>query len=85
MSNSRRALTDRPCPDPFLPLACAARVPARQMRIGRQTNAKSVPGERNGYFDSKVLSRTHAEVWQENGKVRSRAPRGRPPSRGCRD
>jgi len=44
--------------------------PPSQMRIGRQTNAKSVPGERNGYFDSKVLSRTHAEVWQEDGKVR---------------
>ncbi|KAF8755120.1 Cell cycle arrest in response pheromone-related protein [Rhizoctonia solani] len=26
-------------------------------------------GERNGYFDSKVLSRQHAEVWEENGKI----------------
>ncbi|RIB16123.1 SMAD/FHA domain-containing protein, partial [Gigaspora rosea] len=25
--------------------------------------------ESNGYFDSKVLSRTHAEVWCDNGKV----------------
>ncbi|KAL7414987.1 hypothetical protein BDY24DRAFT_327492, partial [Mrakia frigida] len=25
--------------------------------------------ERNGYFDTKVLSRTHAEVWQEAGKI----------------
>ena len=42
----------------------------QRVKIGRQTNAKTVPGERNGYFDSKVLSRTHAEVWEENGKVR---------------
>ncbi|EJT99188.1 hypothetical protein DACRYDRAFT_23804 [Dacryopinax primogenitus] len=40
-----------------------------KVRIGRQTNARTVPGERNGYFDSKVLSRMHAEVWEENGKI----------------
>lgn len=40
-----------------------------QIKIGRQTNQKTVPGERNAYFDSKVLSRTHAEIWNENGKV----------------
>lgn len=40
------------------------------LRIGRQTNAKTVPTPSNGYFDSKVLSRQHAEVWAErNGKV----------------
>lgn len=40
------------------------------LRIGRQTNAKTVPTPVNGYFDSKVLSRQHAEVWAErNGKV----------------
>ncbi|KAF8525040.1 hypothetical protein BU17DRAFT_41980 [Hysterangium stoloniferum] len=41
----------------------------QRVKIGRQTNAKSVPGERNGYFDSKVLSRQHAEVWEEDGKI----------------
>jgi hypothetical protein len=41
----------------------------QRVKIGRQTNAKSIPGERNGFFDSKVLSRQHAEVWEENGKV----------------
>ncbi|EEB86700.1 hypothetical protein MPER_16247, partial [Moniliophthora perniciosa FA553] len=25
--------------------------------------------ERNGYFDSKVISRQHAEVWEEGGKI----------------
>lgn len=37
------------------------------LRIGRQTNAKTLPSPTNGYFDSKVLSRQHAEVWAEKG------------------
>lgn len=40
------------------------------LRIGRQTNNKTIPTPMNGYFDSKVLSRSHAEVWADrNGKV----------------
>ena len=40
------------------------------LRIGRQTNAKTVPTPSNGYFDSKVLSRQHAEIWADrNGKI----------------
>ncbi|KAJ5156066.1 hypothetical protein N7492_008869 [Penicillium capsulatum] len=40
------------------------------LRIGRQTNAKTVPTPINGFFDSKVLSRQHAEVWADkNGKI----------------
>lgn len=40
------------------------------LRIGRQTNAKTVPTMVNGYFDSKVLSRQHAEVWADrSGKI----------------
>jgi hypothetical protein len=40
------------------------------LRIGRQTNAKTVPTAVNGYFDSKVLSRQHAEIWADtNGKI----------------
>ena len=42
---------------------------ARQCLSGRQTSAKTAPGERNGFFDSKVLSRQHAEVWEEAEKV----------------
>ncbi|KAK1921779.1 cell cycle arrest in response to pheromone-related protein [Papiliotrema laurentii] len=41
----------------------------QRIKIGRQTNAKTVPGERNAYFDSKVLSRTHAEIWEQGGKI----------------
>lgn len=43
--------------------------PGTRVKIGRQTNAKTVPNNTNGYFDSKVLSRMHAEVWAEDGKV----------------
>ncbi|CUS07562.1 unnamed protein product [Tuber aestivum] len=41
------------------------------LRIGRQTNNKTMPTQNNGYFDSKVLSRQHAEIWAEkpNGRV----------------
>ncbi|EEH09051.1 conserved hypothetical protein [Histoplasma capsulatum G186AR] len=40
------------------------------LRVGRQTNAKTVPTPVNGYFDSKVLSRQHAEVWADRaGKI----------------
>lgn len=40
------------------------------LRIGRQTNQKTVPTPANGFFDSKVLSRQHAEVYAErNGKI----------------
>ncbi|KAF9801178.1 hypothetical protein IEO21_10187 [Rhodonia placenta] len=41
----------------------------QRVKVGRQTNAKTVPAERNGYFDSKVLSRQHAEVWEEAAKI----------------
>ena len=40
------------------------------LRIGRQTNVKTLPTPVNGYFDSKVLSRQHAEVWASpEGKI----------------
>ncbi|KAL9129617.1 MAG: hypothetical protein Q9217_001973 [Psora testacea] len=39
-------------------------------KIGRQTNQKTIPAANNGYFDSKVLSRQHAEIWADrNGKI----------------
>lgn len=40
------------------------------LRIGRQTNQKTIPTAVNGFFDSKVLSRQHAEIYAErNGKI----------------
>jgi pSer/pThr/pTyr-binding forkhead associated (FHA) protein len=59
-----------PLNDSFIPKHIAL-LPQQRVKIGRQTNAKTVPAERNGYFDSKVLSRQHAEVWEESGKVGS--------------
>ena len=40
------------------------------LRIGRQTNQRTIPTATNGFFDSKVLSRQHAEIYAErNGKI----------------
>jgi hypothetical protein len=59
-----------PLNDSFVPKHIVLAQPHQQrVKIGRQTNAKTSPAERNGYFDSKVLSRQHAEVWEEGGKV----------------
>lgn len=56
-----------PLNDTFVPKQILL-VPGERIKIGRQTNAKTVPSPTNGYFDSKVLSRVHAEVWLE-GKL----------------
>lgn len=39
------------------------------VRIGRQTNTKTTPSPTNGYFDSKVLSRQHAELWADKNGI----------------
>lgn len=40
------------------------------LRVGRQTNNKTIPTPLNGFFDSKVLSRQHAEIWADRqGKI----------------
>jgi hypothetical protein len=58
-----------PLNDTFIPKHISLHS-GQRVKIGRQTNTKTIPGERNGYFDSKVLSRQHAEIWEDNGKVR---------------
>lgn len=35
------------------------------LRLGRQTSSKTQPAPDNGFFDSRVLSRAHAEVWAD--------------------
>lgn len=40
-----------------------------RIRIGRQTSQKTSPTAYNGYFDSKVLSRQHAEIWCDKSRV----------------
>lgn len=57
-----------PLNDTFVPKHIAL-IGNQRVKIGRQTNAKTVPAERNGYFDSKVLSRQHAEIWEDGGKI----------------
>ncbi|CAK7201618.1 hypothetical protein SEUCBS139899_004326 [Sporothrix eucalyptigena] len=40
------------------------------LRIGRQTNKSTTPNTVNGFFDSKVLSRQHAEIYADrNGTI----------------
>lgn len=35
------------------------------LRLGRQTSSKTQPAPDNGFFDSRVLSRVHAELWAD--------------------
>ncbi|KAK4053571.1 hypothetical protein OIO90_003808 [Microbotryomycetes sp. JL221] len=58
-----------PLNDTFVPKQISLIPPGVRVKIGRQTNAKTIPNGSNGYFDSKVLSRMHAEVWSEDNKV----------------
>ncbi|ORZ40345.1 hypothetical protein BCR44DRAFT_1509608 [Catenaria anguillulae PL171] len=40
-----------------------------KIKIGRTTSSKTQHAPTNGFFDSKVLSRNHAELSYENGKI----------------
>ncbi|KAJ7248253.1 SMAD/FHA domain-containing protein [Mycena haematopus] len=57
-----------PLDDSFVPKRIALGGGVR-VKIARPPNTKTQPGERNGYFDSRVLSRQHAEVWEEGGRI----------------
>lgn len=39
------------------------------LKLGRPNNAQKSPSMYNGYFDSRVISREHAELYWKNGKV----------------
>ncbi|KAK7038372.1 hypothetical protein R3P38DRAFT_2905731 [Favolaschia claudopus] len=58
-----------PLDESFFPPKRIPLPPATRVRIGRQLNQKSAPGAGNGVFESRVLSRQHAETWIENGRV----------------
>lgn len=50
----------------------AKRIPlgdGQRVRIARECNNETAPTESNGYFPTKVMSRKHAEVWEQDGKV----------------
>ncbi|KAF8174689.1 SMAD/FHA domain-containing protein [Mycena galopus ATCC 62051] len=57
-----------PIDDSFVPRRVALGG-GQRVKIGRRTNAKAQPGETNGYFFSRVLSRQHAEVWEQGGRI----------------
>ncbi|KAJ7263099.1 hypothetical protein C8J57DRAFT_446882 [Mycena rebaudengoi] len=57
-----------PLDDSFIPKRIAL-TGGQRVKIARPPNTKTQPGERNGYFDSRVLSRQHAEVWEEGNKI----------------
>ncbi|GAA97527.1 hypothetical protein E5Q_04205 [Mixia osmundae IAM 14324] len=63
------ALHLQPLNDTFVPKQISLVPVGAKVKIGRQTNAKTIPNPTNGYFDSKVLSRMHAEVWCEDDTV----------------
>lgn len=69
------ALHLQPLNDTFAPkqISLSPPGPQNKIKIGRQTNQKTLPQPANGYFDSKVLSRMHAEVWSQDGKVSIRS------------
>jgi pSer/pThr/pTyr-binding forkhead associated (FHA) protein len=43
------------------------------VKVGRIVSAKLPPTPQNGVFDSKVLSRNHAEIYWKDNKVRFRS------------
>ncbi|KAJ7083608.1 hypothetical protein B0H15DRAFT_932277 [Mycena belliarum] len=57
-----------PLDDSFIPKRIALGA-GQRVKIARPPNTKTQPGERNGFFDSRVLSRQHAEVWEEANKI----------------
>ncbi|KAJ7821923.1 SMAD/FHA domain-containing protein [Mycena olivaceomarginata] len=58
-----------PLDDSFFPPKRIPLPPQVRVRVGRQLNQKSAPSAANGVFESRVLSRQHAEAWVENGRV----------------
>lgn len=47
------------------------------VKFGRQKNFKTVPTRRNGFFDAKVVSRSHAVIWASKTEDYGSATRSR--------
>ncbi|KAJ7183026.1 SMAD/FHA domain-containing protein, partial [Mycena crocata] len=43
--------------------------PGTRVRVGRQLNQRAAPSAANGVFESRVLSRQHAEAWVEEERM----------------
>ncbi|KAJ7223252.1 SMAD/FHA domain-containing protein [Mycena pura] len=54
----------------FIPKQIVLASPGRRVLLGRKTSTSPPPDETQVYFDSSVVSRRHAEVWQEGNKAR---------------
>ena len=57
---------------PFARRECVVREP---LKVGRSVDKKRISAN-NLIFDCRVLSRNHAVIWFENGKVRGRGGEG---------
>ncbi|KAG9014931.1 hypothetical protein FRB90_005035 [Tulasnella sp. 427] len=56
-------------PAPFTPRRIPLGPGFGRVRLGRPVEGGAVPAETNGLIDARVLSRRHAEVWEEDGKM----------------
>ncbi|KAJ6533381.1 hypothetical protein DFH09DRAFT_1043755 [Mycena vulgaris] len=67
----RPALYLLPLNDSFYPPKRITMDPGsgKRVQIGQLVNQKTTPAAGNGVFDSRVLSRQHAEVWVEGDKI----------------
>ncbi|CAK5263107.1 unnamed protein product [Mycena citricolor] len=57
-----------PLDDSFVPKRIALGG-GQRVKIARPPSTKTASNEHNGFFDSRVLSRQHAEVWEDGGKI----------------
>ncbi|KAJ7433450.1 SMAD/FHA domain-containing protein [Mycena galericulata] len=53
----------------FIPKQIALATPGRRVQLGRKTSKSPPSDKKQVYFDSSVVSRRHAEVWQEGNKI----------------
>ncbi|KAJ7716232.1 SMAD/FHA domain-containing protein [Mycena maculata] len=53
----------------FIPKQIALNTPGRRVQLGRKSAKSPTADKKQVYFDSSVVSRRHAEVWQEGNKI----------------
>jgi pSer/pThr/pTyr-binding forkhead associated (FHA) protein len=55
----------------FIPKQVTLTTPGRRVQLGRKASNSSPLDRKRVNFDSSVVSRRHAEVWQEGNKARA--------------
>ncbi|KAJ7671867.1 hypothetical protein B0H17DRAFT_1208926 [Mycena rosella] len=53
----------------FIPKQISLSTAGRRIQLGRKTSKSPLLDKKHVYFDSSVVSRRHAEVWQEGNKI----------------